>query len=339
MSAWLIRVLPQVSLEIRGDAGPAEALVRSMERLGCEASILDERFALPPHHTDIPIVMGCAFAQLPKDNLASDGAKPLFYHDDVTVSLSADGCMAFVSDGRVRVELLLDGRSARCSFAHGWQPDVAFVRTFVPVLLCLLLWLRGFHYVHGALLSLPRVGTLLLLGESGAGKSTTLLGLLRHGARWFTDDMAFVGPAGTAESGLYGLPRDFHLTDNTLAAFPELQSLVVGEPRFREKSSVRVSAHLAGTQRESPLPITVVQLEPRDLSFRAQPLDQSELFLILLRSSAWGAVPGMPRTMEHHTALQQLAFRARGFRVSLQENTIGDVRALLGVISEMPPGT
>lgn len=336
MTATRVRLLPEVFLLVAGDAEPAEALVGAVERLGCEVQPTLEQPFSALNDAARTIVIHCQRVQRTLGNPEDEGATPLFFHDEVRVSLSADGGMVFVYDGHVRVELALDGSHVRCSFASEWRVDVAFVRTYVPVLLCLLLWCRGYYYVHGALLSLPGQGTVLILGESGAGKSTTLLAMLQHGARWFTDDMAFVGPAGAGGSGLYGLARDFHLTDDTLSGFPELQSLVSKEPRFRQKSSVRVSASTPATQREAAAPVTLVALEPRGGSFCAQPLEQSEIFLVLLRASAWGAVPGMPCTVEHRVALQNLTCRARGFRVSLQENSLGDVTELLRLISPQP---
>ena len=336
MTAWRITLLPQVVLLVDGDAEPAGALVKAVERLGCEANATAELAALQPDDPVKTIAIRCQRVRLPPVNPEEQGATFLFFHDGVRVSLSADRRMVFVFDGQVRVDLAVDGGLVVCSFTAGWQADIAFVRTSVPVLLCLLLWLHGYYYIHGALLSLPDVGTVLLLGESGAGKSTTLLAMLQHGARWFTDDMAFVGPDGMNGSGLYGLPRDFHLTETTLTAFPHVQPLVLKEPRFRQKASVRVSASLPAAQREASSPVTLVVLEPRGTSFSAQPLDQSDVFLVLLRASAWGAVPGMPRTTEHHAALQHLTCRARGFRVSLQENSVGDVTELLRLLSLMP---
>lgn len=70
--------------------------------------------------------------------------------------------------------------------------------------------------VHGAALSRGEC-TLLLLGQSGAGKTTLTLGLMGRGWLPFTDDMALID-AKTLEVRVF--PRCFHIEGGTLAALP-----------------------------------------------------------------------------------------------------------------------
>lgn len=329
MSSFLVKLLPQVKLLLEGAEAPASSLARAVERLGCEVHVPLADEVVGSFSSGQLQVLRCESLPAPPQDPLREGAAPLFFHDRVRVSLDSTGQTVWIYDGTVRLKLVLDDNTAVCAFSHDFNPDIVFVRTFVPVFLSMLLWLRGYYYVHGALASLPGAGSLLLLGESGAGKSTTLLSLMKHGASWFTDDMAFAGPAGASGSGLFGLPRDFHLTDETLQEFPQLQPYLLNEPRFREKAGVRVSEMLPGWQREAPTPATILVLGERRERFQATALSQSEVFLALLRASAWGAVPGMPRTLEHHSALHRLACSAAGYSVCMRHNSIGDVQELL----------
>jgi hypothetical protein len=326
---FLVQLLPQVKLLIEGADSQATSLARAIQRLGCEVRVPEADEGVGSFGSSGQVTLRCEGLNVPPQDPLREGATPLFFHDRVRVTLGSTEQIVWIYDGSVRVKLVLNDDTAVCTFGPDFQAGTEFVRTFVPVLLCMLLWLRGYYYVHGALAAMPGPGTLLLLGESGAGKSTTLLSLIKHGAQWFTDDMVFAGPADAAGSGLFGLPRDFHLTDETLQEFPQLLPYTLNEPRFREKASVRVSEMLPGWQREAPTPATILVLGERQERFEASALSQSEVFLALLRASAWGAVPGMPRTAEHQSALHGLACSTRGYSVCLRGNSIGDVQDLL----------
>jgi hypothetical protein len=72
----------------------------------------------------------------------------------------------------------------------------------------------GYAVVHAAALT-RGANTVLLLGRSGAGKTTLTLGLMGRGWEPFTDDMTLID---TASLEVHTFPRCFHIEGATLAA-------------------------------------------------------------------------------------------------------------------------
>lgn len=103
--------------------------------------------------------------------------------------------------------------------------QVAVPVTEVPsgmlhVAFCILLRERGVFEIHAAV-ACVRDKALVIIGDAGAGKTTTLLALLRAGASFLGDDRALVR-ASDDDVELLAYPREFHVTPRTLRAFPEL---------------------------------------------------------------------------------------------------------------------
>ncbi|TVR04235.1 MAG: hypothetical protein EA398_02685 [Deltaproteobacteria bacterium] len=87
-----------------------------------------------------------------------------------------------------------------------------------PVLrmgLALAASLRGLHALHAALVLHPTLGTILLPGGSGAGKTTSTLALLHDGARLLTDELCFLLPRNDDPTRLVGWPAPLHLDPPT----------------------------------------------------------------------------------------------------------------------------
>jgi hypothetical protein len=83
---------------------------------------------------------------------------------------------------------------------------------------------RGLYGLHAG--GVCRDGRALLLpGTSGAGKTTLTLALARAGLGFLGDDTLFLrrGPEGVE---VLAFPDEFDLTDETVAFFPELRSLL-----------------------------------------------------------------------------------------------------------------
>jgi hypothetical protein len=97
-------------------------------------------------------------------------------------------------------------------------PQTAVGRT-LSLALSLALRERGFIALHAAAV-LIRERALLLVGDSGAGKSTTALALVEAGCVPMTDDQVFLKPAEEAWD-LFSVPQEFRVTEKTLTAFPQ----------------------------------------------------------------------------------------------------------------------
>lgn len=84
---------------------------------------------------------------------------------------------------------------------------------------------HGLFMVHAA--GLAHAGrALLVAGESGAGKTTLCLALLRGGFGFLADDTVFLSTSGRTDCGglrVLAFPDEVDLTEQTAEFFPELQ--------------------------------------------------------------------------------------------------------------------
>ncbi|MFH2057845.1 MAG: hypothetical protein ABIJ59_02980 [Pseudomonadota bacterium] len=77
---------------------------------------------------------------------------------------------------------------------------------------------------HAASIYCPqqRVG-MMIVADSGGGKTTTALSVLRKGAKMICDDLTVVSDQANGRFELSGLPELMNLTDETIDHFPELK--------------------------------------------------------------------------------------------------------------------
>lgn len=100
----------------------------------------------------------------------------------------------------------------------------------VPVLREALL-ARGGALLHGAALLCPNDTGILIAADSGGGKTTTALALLRKGARILSDDrvVSRLEPDGVS---VFGIPEPMNLTDQTITFFKEITPFCDGARRY-----------------------------------------------------------------------------------------------------------
>jgi hypothetical protein len=107
-----------------------------------------------------------------------------------------------------------------------------------------LLKRRGLYMVHAAGLAVSGKG-LLIAGQSGAGKTTLALALLRAGFGFLADDTVFLSADRNALR-ILAFPDEADVTAQTLGFFPELHRLIRSpEPKERPKQAF-CSTHAYG---------------------------------------------------------------------------------------------
>ena len=84
---------------------------------------------------------------------------------------------------------------------------------------------RRHHLIfHSAGLELPDETGVMILADSGGGKSTTALSLLRKNARMLSDDL-IIFTDDVSKPVIYGIPEAMNLTNKTRQFFPELKDI------------------------------------------------------------------------------------------------------------------
>ena len=126
-----------------------------------------------------------------------------------------------------------------------------------------LLKRRGLYMVHAAGLAVAGRG-LLVAGQSGAGKTTLALALLRAGFDFLADDTVFLSSEQN-ELRILAFPDEVDVTAQTLEFFPELRRLTDSpRPKDRPKQGF-CSTHAYGV---APcwdcLPETIIFPRPAD---------------------------------------------------------------------------
>lgn len=105
------------------------------------------------------------------------------------------------------------------------RPDAmpsAMIEWFFHLTLTELLKRRGLYTIHATALEKDGLG-ILIPGNSGQGKTTAFLSLLRAGYRYLSDDHPFIRQ-GESELELLPFPMKIDVTEQTITLFPELQA-------------------------------------------------------------------------------------------------------------------
>jgi hypothetical protein len=289
-------------------------------------------FALHPPTGRADLVMTLASSASPADDPRLHGANPVLFHEHVRVSERAgtwwvyDGASIATVDSPRHVHLEVHAQS--------WH-DEGMERMFLPVLSTLMVRWWDHFYLHAAMLQPPHMPVWLLAGQSGSGKSTTVLTLLRGGARWWSDDACLLQGTGSGVA-LWPMARPFHLTDTTLAQFPELGPAIGPRVVTTGKHSVRVDA-VFGSPESAPVtsPVLLVLPGVHDGPTVAVPISQSDGLLELVQSGVWVHVPGIPRQTEQLSAMAELVGQCTVVRLLLGRDALGKADVLLAAVQRV----
>jgi hypothetical protein len=264
----------------------------------------------------------------------AEGWEPSFVHGIVQAYRGPAGFLlhdrasrVLVPDGDAPVEILVAPRQREV------EPGSAVA--MLEVALPLALRRFGLFHIHAAALEHASGAAVLVVGGSGAGKTSTTLALLEDGARYLGDDAHFLAatPGGTVVSAF---PRAFHLGPATLAAFPRLAALAGPPSGRREKRPV--DPRLAWPDRHLPAlalpPGRVLALFPSIADAAATeivPLGRADAFGLLLTSSASLVIEGLVGGADNFAILQAVLAVSRCFELRLGRDALADPR---GAVAE-----
>lgn len=257
----------------------------------------------------------------------NDLRAPMFFHGVVQVSASAGGFLAEAPN--LQVQLSRDARTLDLFEKGDQEPPFAAGITHVMLLFALRFF--GIFDLHAGSAQLSfrderDPATLLVLGESGAGKTTTTLALAQ-GTAILGDDRILVRDRDPLT--LLAYPRALHLGDITHDLFPELESRVVaGEPK-REAHLPRGRVTLSA----GPVRALILPRITRNATTVARPASQGDAYGALLEASAIAfveTVPGRDANLACIRALSEIP----AFHLDLGHDARNNARRLVDVVTQ-----
>ena len=211
-----------------------------------------------------------------------------------------------------------------------WAHSLSEQREFF--LLCFLMLLRRFEAfgLHANCVVKANRG-FLIVGPSGAGKTTLTIALVREGWRFVADD-ALVLRAGDGDLEAFALRRGLSCTAETAELFPELRTAIAeGRDLADGKRLVGIDSTYRGRSisRCTPRVLAFPQVtrEPRT---EIAPLEATEAMTALLEQSP-GILTDRSGVERQLAALRQLMQQSRCVRVRLGS----DVFASTGLVTSL----
>lgn len=201
-------------------AAPVNELLRHFRRDSLEESAqLTLCFRAVQDRAEIPLTLSSSARQLSSGTGAAVGDRRetgLPYE-----VIQDEGRL--IADFHAAGVLVMDGARGR---ADGYliKPEILhpnLIEYLFHIALIELLRRKGLYTIHATALEKHGRG-ILIPGNSGRGKTTSFISLLRSGYRYLSDDHPLIRDAG-AQVELLPFPIKINVTDATVAFFPELR--------------------------------------------------------------------------------------------------------------------
>lgn len=199
------------------------------------------------------------------------------------------------------------------------ETDAYAIELALFVALSIALRTHGRFHLHAGAVAMPDDRSVLVLGASGAGKTTTTLALAAAGARPLGDDTLFLWRATTGPR-LASFRRSFHVGQHTQELFPALRPFV-GAPLAHGAVKCALDATRAFEGRmadfaAAPSVILCPVVRPAEAT-RVEPVHPMHATAAIIESSALITIPGVAKTAEQWRLMGDLVRDARVYSVSL----------------------
>lgn len=191
-------------------------------------------FRAVEHRTDIPVTISSSARQLAA-NMGDAGADSPGADLPYEVVLDGERLIAEFFNVGVLVVDSVQGSADGYLINPQMMPE-SLIEYLFHLALTELLRHRGLYTIHATALEKNGRG-VLIPGNSGRGKTTSFISLLRSGYRYLSDDHPLLRDAGT-HVDLLPFPIKINVTEQTVKFFPELRTAPaqVLQPRFPKRA-------------------------------------------------------------------------------------------------------
>jgi hypothetical protein len=276
---------------------------------------------------------------LTSNDPAAEGFLPSFFHGIVQAYRAAPGKPAgFVLWDRNSRVLVPDGGSRVDVFVGPNEIVPGSARASLEIALSLALREEGLHHLHAAALVRPEGASIVIVGGSGAGKTTATIALIEAGYAFLGDDALLVEESREGPR-LCAFPRPFHVGPRTLAAFPRLAphararaSAVAADKRDLDPDLAFPGKRLPTCA--APRLVLHPRVEP-DLPTELSPLPKSDALGNLLASSGGLVIDGPSDKKAHLALLGALVNGARHLDLRLGVDLLHDPSILARAVGKV----
>lgn len=247
---------------------------------------------------------------LPAMPVVSAGPDVSYFRDDGQLTVFFPGWGLF--------DMLLDGDSIAGVMARAAIASYGVFEDMILIALAPLLRRRG-HYALHAFAAAVDDRALLILGDTGAGKTTTGISLLMNGAKLVANDTPLLHPNGDGDLWLYAYPGLLSAYPDSIARFPSLSHLLTDGRRLQQSDKISFAAESiwpdAWRWRARPAALIFPAITPGRERSHLEPLSAFEALQHLIAQSIedWDAAT-IPA---HLQALRQLVDAAPAWRLHL----------------------
>ncbi|MBT8370035.1 MAG: hypothetical protein KJO34_03665 [Deltaproteobacteria bacterium] len=228
-----------INILIRGPRSPVTDAVLEMFRLS--------------HATDLPDKVGIAIFDLhASDNL--EGVLPAWLCQKLARLTPSKEVLMLYGPSNELAAVINNGSAWQCAWVEIQGHEIRYVsckkadgRTplsvstvLVPILRDLLA-ARNKLLLHAAAVRCPNGCGILILADSGGGKTTTALSTLRQGSGFLADDLVVLQEVGQ-DIQITGFPELLNLSEQTVGFFPEIKEHFDFSTQIPASAKRRISA-------------------------------------------------------------------------------------------------
>jgi len=235
------------------------------------------------------------------------------------VSYFRDGeQVAVFFPGWGRFDVRLDGDGVMGVMARAAIVTYGVFEDMILIALAPLLRRRGYYAIH-AFAAAVEHQSLLILGDSGAGKTTTGISLLARGAKLVANDTPLLRPDADGDLWLHAYPGLLSAYPDSIARFPSLSHLLTDGRRLQQSDKISFAAESIWPDvwrwRARPAALVFPAITPGLAHSRLEPLSAFAALQHLIAQSIedWDAAT-IPA---HLQALRRLVEAAPAWRLHL----------------------